>query len=243
MEAGKVCELMFEYMNVIWMGRSFVGNLLEDLVEFGFGNLAITILIDGADELANFGLGGLPASLHVGKGSIDQGGNLLSVEGVAVILVELGEHGINGLFKLFLSVWHFGCCTYLFIDTPIHGHLNTIPIEYVVGNIFYLFPYLILPILKYRLFLSHYSLICIDQISINIMLLLILIAVEKILASNNYTSHLVNHFINLLSIISWSLELSLFGNLQPDTSALASTCRQVIFMISMDVTIILKSCW
>ena len=83
---------------------SLLGDSLEDFIEFGFGDFAVTVLVDCVDKSLDFLLGALPASIHLGKGSVDEVGNLIGVKGVAAVLVELAEHGINCISELLVAV-------------------------------------------------------------------------------------------------------------------------------------------
>ena len=86
---------------------SFVAdNLLEDLEELGLGDLAIGVLVDGSDELVNLGLLDLPVLAHVLESIVDQLGDLVGLQGSALVGVIGIENGIDGVLEVLVTIAH-----------------------------------------------------------------------------------------------------------------------------------------
>lgn len=81
-----------------------VGYLLENIQKFILVDLTIAVLVNIIDEGLDFGFGGISVGVHVFEGSIDKGGHFSWVQGSAVVVVEMIEDLVNGLFELGIGV-------------------------------------------------------------------------------------------------------------------------------------------
>jgi hypothetical protein len=81
-------------------------DLLEDLKKLGLLDLSVSRLVNCLDESLNLLLGDLGIGSHVIQGGRDEGEDFVGVQAVAVVLVELGEDGIDGISELLVSVGH-----------------------------------------------------------------------------------------------------------------------------------------
>ena len=77
-----------------------VKDLSEDLIELGLLDLSVSGLVDSLDELLDLLLGDLTVLSELLEGSLDEVVDLLLVKAIAVVLVELAEHGIDGFSEL-----------------------------------------------------------------------------------------------------------------------------------------------
>ena len=75
--------------------KSLVSNSLEDLEEFGFGDLTVVVLVNGIDQGVDFFVAGLSAGSHLIQSGVDQIDDFVSVKCHTVISVELIEDGID----------------------------------------------------------------------------------------------------------------------------------------------------
>lgn len=81
-------------------------DLLEDLEKLGFLDLSVSGFVNSLDESLNLLLADLGIGVHVLQGSSDEVVDLVCVQAVAVVLVELGEDGIDGISELLVGVRH-----------------------------------------------------------------------------------------------------------------------------------------
>jgi hypothetical protein len=94
-------------------------DLPEDLEELGLLDLSIVGGVDGLDEFVDIGLAGSGAvGVQVLHGGADEVEGLLPVKGVAVVLVELLEDGVNGLSELIVGISHILQINYTYSLTP-----------------------------------------------------------------------------------------------------------------------------
>lgn len=90
---------------VMWV--SLGEDLSEDAEEFGLLDLSVVGGVDGLDEVVDIILGGgVLGGVQVLHGSADEVVGLCVVEAAGVVLVELSEHGINGLSQLVVAISH-----------------------------------------------------------------------------------------------------------------------------------------
>lgn len=86
--------------------ESFGHDLSEDLEELRLLDLSVSTLVNGLDELVDLFLGWLLPTELSGS-STDEVVGLIGIKGVAVVLVELSEDGINGFSELLVGISHF----------------------------------------------------------------------------------------------------------------------------------------
>ena len=71
--------------------------LFEDFKEFGFGDLAVSVFVDGSDELVDFLDRNLSVPAQALEGVVDELEDLVLLESSAVVGVVLIKDGVNCL--------------------------------------------------------------------------------------------------------------------------------------------------
>lgn len=82
---------------------SSVDELLEDLEELCLGDLAISVLIDGLDELADLVALDIPVAAEALEGIVDQAKDLAALQGARFIRVVFVKNGVDGLTQLVVT--------------------------------------------------------------------------------------------------------------------------------------------
>lgn len=88
---------------MVWMYQSSQ-HFLEDFIKLGFLDFPVSGFVDSLNKLCDLLLGDLSVGFHVVKGIIDEGVNLILIQGVAVINVVFAEHCIDGFLELLVGV-------------------------------------------------------------------------------------------------------------------------------------------
>lgn len=82
------------------MCGSSADEFFEDIEEFRFGDLGVSVFVDGLDELAHFLLLDLSAAAQTLEGIVDEAVDLSSLQSPVLVQVVFGEDGVDGLSEL-----------------------------------------------------------------------------------------------------------------------------------------------
>ena len=88
---------------MVWMYQSSQ-HFLEDFIKLGLLNFSVSGFVDSLNKLSNLLLGDLSVGFHVVEGIVDEGVDLILIQGVAVINIIFAEHCIDGFLELLVGV-------------------------------------------------------------------------------------------------------------------------------------------
>lgn len=88
-----------------------VDQLFEDVEEFWLGNFAVSIFIDGIDELVDFLLSHLSISTETFKSIVDEVEDFIVFQSSTSVSIVFWENGIDSLSELIVTGFatHFVC--------------------------------------------------------------------------------------------------------------------------------------